>query len=510
MRTLTKALSLTAAAFLLLAGSALAAPKDTLVIGQTYSPKTFDPQATPDAGTHNYCKQAYEGLLDRDLDNNIVGVLAEKWEILDEGKTFKFSLKKGVKFHNGETMTADDVVFTFTRAIGPAGAGIKALAMYIDPAGIEKVDDHTVIIRTTLPIGNKFIESLTHPWASILNKKAVEEMGKDYGVQPVGTGRFAMANWKSGDHVEFVRFKDYHGTPAKLEKIIMRVIVEAASRTIELESGAVDVIIDPARVDMKRIEESKHLKVVTMPGVRMYYLSFDVTHKPYDDIRVRQAMNLAANRLGICKVVFRGYADPGKGVITSAIKYNRDKETPLVEMDIPKAKQLLAEAGFPNGFKGKMIVPDRTEVMATATVLQNNFKAIGIDMEIGIYEYGAFMEAIRKQGHDPFVNPWWGGEPAQDPFFVMTPPFHSSVIGQTNRSFFKDEQIDKWFDEGATLPDGPERATVYAQLWDRLNELLPWLNIAAPNAMYGVNKKLQGVTFQPGSINYYGYASFSD
>lgn len=510
MRTLTKVLLLSLAAVLLLTGIAFAAPKDTLVIGQAYSPKTFDTQATPDAGTHNYCNQIYEGLVRRDDKGNIVGVLADKWEILDGGKTFKFYLKKGVKFHNGETMTADDVVYTFQRAVSPAGSAVKALSMYTDPKGIEKVDDHTVIIRTLLPIGEKFIDSIMHPWAAIMNKKAVEQFGNDYGVNPVGTGRFKMGVWKTGDRVEFERFDGYHGTPAKLKKIVMRNIVEASSRTIELESGAVDVIIDQARVDVDRIKENKRLQVVTMPGVRMYYLSFDVTKKPYDDVRVRQAMNLVIDRMGIAKTVFRGHADPGKGVVTAAIKYNRTQETPVIKVDIAKAKQSLAEAGFPNGFSGKMMVPDRTEVMAMATVLQNNFRQIGINMETNIYEYGAFQEGIRKQGHDPFVNPWWGGEPAEDPFFVMTPPFHSSVIGGTNRSFFKDEQVDKWFDEGAVLPDGPERAKVYAQLWDRLNELLPWLNISAPNAMYGINKNLRGVDFAPGSINYYCEAYFAE
>ena len=508
MRTLVHIACTLFVALLMTVGIAFAAPKDTLVVGLTYNPGTFDPQGTPDAGTHNYCRQIYEGLVVPDADGKLKGLLAEKWEVLDGGKTFKFYLKKGVKFHNGETMTADDVIFTFQRAMSPAGNAIRALAMVLDPNGVEKVDDHTVILRTLLPIGNKFLESIVHPWGAILNKKAVEQSGKDYGVNPVGTGPYKMVNWRKGDRVEFDRFDGYHSTPGKLKKIIMRVIVEAASRTIDLESGAVDVIIDPARVDVDRIRNNKNLSIVVMPGVRILYLSFDVTKKPYDDVRVRQAMNLVVDRVGIAKAVFRGHADPGTGVITSAIKYNRVKETPVLKIDIEKARKLLADAGFPNGFTGEMVVPDRTEIMATATILQNNFNQIGINLQTKIYEYGAFQEGIRKQGHEPFVNLWWGGEPAQDPFFVMTPPFHSSVIGGTNRSFYKDDEVDKMLDKGAILPDGPERAQVYAQLWDRLNETLPWLSIVAPNAMYGVNKKLRGVNFAPGSINYYGEAYF--
>ena len=481
---------------------------DTLTVGLGHSTKTLDPQATPDAGTHNVCTQMYEGLVRIDGKGNIAPVLAEKWEILDGGKTLKFFLKKGVKFHNGEIMTADDVVFTFKRATGPQGGAIKALSMYVDPKGIEKIDDHTVILKLTLPLGNLFMESLQHPWASILSQKAVEKFGKDYGVNPIGTGRFRLASWTFGDKAVFERFDDYHGEPAKIKTLIMRTIVESSSRTIELESGAVDVILDPARVDISRIEANSNLKVIRRPGSRVYYLSFDVTKPPYDNPKVRKAMNMAIDRKGIVKAVFQGYAEVSTGVTSSAVKYNRVKETPAPAVDIAGAKKLLAEAGFPNGFKGTLLLPDLTERVAAGTILQADFRKIGLDMEVQVVEWGAFMEAIRKKGHDPFLSAWWGGEPALDPFFVMGPPFNSAVIGQTNRAFLDDKLVDELLAKGATLKDGPERGMVYTQLWDRLNDLLPWLNLAAPVNMYCMTKELEGVNWGSGSINYYGTAYF--
>jgi len=509
MRSLIRLCSFAALCVLLGTGAAFA-KGDTLTVGLGHSTKTLDPQATPDAGTHNICVQIYEGLVTTNDEGVTIPLLAEKWEILDGGKTFKFYLKKGVKFHNGETMTADDVVFTFKRATGPQGGAIKALSMYVDPNGIEKIDDYTVLIRITLPLGQLFLDSLPHPWAAILNKKAVEQFGNDYGVNPVGTGRFKLVSWVFGDRATFERFDDYHGTPAKLKRLVMRTIVENSSRTIELESGAVDVILDPARIDIKRIEANKDLKVVRRPGSRIYYISFDVTKPPYDNPKVRKAMDMVVDRKGIVKAVFQGYAEPSTGPLSSAIKYNQVKETPVPDVDIAAAKKLLAEAGYPNGFKGALVLPDLTERVACGTILQANFRTIGIEMEAKVVEWGAFFEVIRAKGHDPFLSAWWGSEPALDPFFVLNPAFHSGAIGQTNRAFYADQITDDLLIKGALLPDGPERAAVYKQLWDRLNETLPWLFFASPINMYCMNKDLEGVNWSSGSVNYYGNAYFKN
>ena len=151
---------------LLLGCGQVFAKGDTLTVGVTQTPKTLDPQATPDAGSHNIALQIYETLVTLDEKNTVVPQLAQKWEILPDNVSYKFYLRKNVKFHNGETMTADDVVFTFKRALSPSGAAVRALSRYLDD--VEKVDDHTVIIKSTQPMGATFLVLLCHPWASIL------------------------------------------------------------------------------------------------------------------------------------------------------------------------------------------------------------------------------------------------------------------------------------------------------------------------------------------------------
>lgn len=507
MRQLSKMFLCFAMFALLLSGTAFA-KGNVLVYGFSSTLKTLDPHVTSDGTTHNIMNQMYETLVTTDdSEEQILPLLAEKWEMSEDAKTFTFHLKKGVKFHNGKVMTADDVVYTFQRATGPQGGGVKAFSMYIDPKSIKKVDDHTVTMSTTIPMGGAFLKTLCHTWASILNKDATESAGKDYGVMPVGTGRFKLGSWAFGDRTTFERFDDYHGTKAPLEKMIVRTIIEASSRTIELESGAVDIIEFPSLSDISRLKDSG-FKIVQKPSVRNYFFGFDVTKAPYNDVRVRQALSMAIDRPGIAKAVFRNYCKVSKGIVTSASMPKKYESSPPLPYNPEKAKQLLKEAGFPNGFKGQMLASDRSEVTNAAVVLQNNFRKIGVEMEIKVIEWGAFLDSVRNAGHDPWISWWWGGTPAADPFFLMTTQFHSSLIGTTNRYIFKNETVDKLLDKGSSLPDGPEREAVYDQLWDIMNEQMAMVPLVEPYNMFAMDPKLEGAKFASGSISYYGKAYF--
>lgn len=489
----------------LLAASPVFAKGDTLTVAITQVPKTLDPQATPDAQAHNAIYQINETLVTLDKESNLAPLLAERWEILPDNVSYKLYLKKGVKFHNGETMTADDVIYTFKRAMSPVGAAVKTYSNTL--ADVQKVDDHTVILKADKPMGDTFLVGLCHPWASILNQKAVEAAGKDYGQKPVGTGKFQFKFWAIGDRLELERFDGYHGEKAKLKNVILRTIVEASSRTIELESGAVDLIMDPAPVDISRIRANPKLEVVEIPSCRLFHMGIDVTKAPFDNPKVRQAVSHAINRPALCKLVFRGFAQPARGPMTSAIKYNKFDATPPIKEDAQLAKKLLAEGGYPNGFKMKLLISDRTDYTNMAQIIQANLKEIGVDMEIEVAEWGTWLDLVRQPGHNPYLNNWWGGAPALDPLFLLS-PFHSSGIPTINRMFYNNPEIDKLLDEGRALRDGPERAAVYGKVWDILNADLPWIPLLESMNMYGQVKGLKGLDHSPSIVNYYGNIYF--
>jgi len=490
----------------LLGASPVLAKGDTFTVGLLQSPKNLDPHATNDPQSHNVTYAVHEMLVQGTPDGRILPWLAERWEIAPDLMSTKFFLKKGVKFHNGEIMTADDVVYTFQRALSPAASAIRGLTSHI--AGVEKVDDHTVILRSKQPMGDVFMLSLTHPWAGILNQKAVDKFGKNYGQNPVGTGKFVFKRWVTGDRVELERFEDYHGEKAKYKHLIYRVITEAPIRTVELESGACDFIQDPAPIDMGRIKDNPNLVAIAVPSNRLWHIGFDVTREPFDNLKVRQAINMAVKRDPICKISFQGYARPARGMTTSACKYAKYDTTPPFKEDTAAAKKLLAEAGYPNGFKMKLIIADRVDHNSIATILQASLKEIGIDVELDVYEWGTWVDAVARKGHSPYLNNFWGGAPALDPFFLLQTGFHSSAIPTPNRTFYSNKELDAMFDAGAGMLDGPERAKMYGDIWDLLNRELPWVPLVEMLNLYGQSKEVKGIDHGPGVINYFAGASF--
>ena len=481
---------------------------DTLTVGMGAEARTLDPHMSPYGICHSFMCQLYEGLVGTDENGNVVPVLAERWELQEDGKTFKFFLKKGIKFHNGEIMTADDVVFSFKRASGPEGGAVKALAQYLDPTGVEKVDDHTVLLRSKGPMPAVFIDSLVHPWASVLSKKAVEAAGKDYGQNPVSTARFKFESWQKGNRIILTRFDDYHGEKAKLKRMILRVLVESATRTIELESGAIDLAIEPPLVDISRLRDNSALQVVQTPGQRQFFLGFDVNKPPYNDPRVREAIDLAVDREGIVKAVYRGYAVVARGPVANVVTYNRYDKTPPIKRDLERAKQLLKEAGYPKGFeKCEILTCDRSEYLALATILQENLRSIGLEMPIKVFEWGAYSSVMPTPGRELIIHNWSGSPTTPDPFFFLNRTWHTNS-GMSNICFLHDAEIDALLDKGASLSNGPEREAVYGAVWDRLNALRPAVFLATPTANFASVKELAGIRYTSSLINYFGNAYF--
>lgn len=484
------------------------AVQDVLTVGATYDAKTLDPHVTNDTGSHLMMRQIYEKLVDFDENLNVVPCLAERWDISEDGRRYTFHLKKDVKFHNGEEMKAADVLFSFKRMLSPVAAATHAYSNVIDPKGFKIIDDYTIVISTKEPLG-AFLASMNHGFASIVSEKAVTEAGMDYGVHPVGTGAFKFVSWAKGDRITLNRFDDYHGKKARLSKMVLRAITESTSRTIELESGAVDLILDPPGSDVNRLEANSKLKVIRKPGQLVYHMGFNLDVKPFNDPKVRQALNIAVNRPGMAKVVYRGNAVPAVGPWTSAVKY-APTDVPEIEYDLKKAKALLKEAGYPDGFKTMIWVPDRKEQGDMATILQSEYRKIGIDMEIKVYEWGAYIEALKARDHALYIMGWSGGAPAPDPYFFAGPKFHSSVIGSSNRCRLNDSEVDAMIDKGATINDGPKREKVYRDLYFRLKELLPWVVLVNPDQIYAAKTRLEGIDYGSSSVTYFGKAYFKD
>ena len=487
---------------LALCGAAFAA-KDTLVVADQYDATTLDPIGHNDYPTSRACSHIYDTLVFMNPDGSLRPGLAESWEFLTD-KDYKMVLRKGVKFHNGEELKAADVKFSLERANTPAGSHIHTYSQDLD--NVEIVDDYTVILHLK-KVNFPFFSSLVHSWGNIVNKKAVEAAGDDYGMNPVGTGPFKFKEWAKGDHYTFERFDDYWGNKAKYKTLIVRSIPEPTNRTIELETGAVDISYPVPPIEVPRIEDNDELELqrVVLPSTT--YMGFNVHKKPFDDVRVRQAIFAALDTVQIEAAVFRGLGKSPRSLIPSVTKYSIDGELPAHVRDVEKAKKLFAEAGVdPASISFVIRSNERKERVDMAQIIQAQLAELGIKTEIVQQEWGAYLQALQQKTHDVFLLGW--GLSVPDPDYAVAGLLESNA--GTNYTTFNDEKLDAMLQKGRSLPDGDERAQVYKDMQLYINEQLPMIYLHNEVGTAGVRKVVKGFTVDPFEVHSFRNVYFEE
>ena len=289
-----------------------------LRLAQVADVSSLDTQKVSDVYSANVIRQIYSNLVQVNEKIEIVPDLAESWENPDD-VTWVFHLRKGVKFHNGEPFTAADVKYTFGRLLDPKTASPGATHLK-EVVSMEAVDDHTIRIVTRRPFA-PMLMSLTRYETAILNQKAVEAAGVDYGSKAaVGTGPFKFESWSRGDKVVLVRNDDYFGGPAGVEKLVYRGIPEDATRLVELESGGIDLI--PGNFpyqEFANIEKDSNYATYRVPAMSTLYMGLNTEVKPFGDVRVRKAMNYAVDKQAIIDAVYFGLGAPARGPLSPVI-----------------------------------------------------------------------------------------------------------------------------------------------------------------------------------------------
>lgn len=478
------------------------AEMERFTLGLPGDAKTLDPQQAVDTFSFVVTKHINEPLVTVDgATKELVPVLAERWEILD-AQTYKFYLKKGVRFHNGEELTAEDVVFSLTRATSKDSVHAGSRGKYIDPEGFEILDKHTVIVRTKGPVGG-WLGSMKHPYANIYSKKAVESLGSEYFRNPVGTGPFKFKSWAKGEKIELERFEDYHGKKANFKEFDILVLPDDSSRVIALETGKVDMIYAVPPSEVERLESSSKVKVVKAPGLGLIYLGMNTKKKPFDDPRVRMAIEYAVNREAYDNVVYQGNSKAPTGPLVPASTFTPEN-VPSRAHDPQKAKELLKEAGYPEGFSAELWITNLQDRVNGATVLQSMLAQIGIKVNIQVFESGVFDEKVREGTFDMVISTW-GMQTNRDAGHFWLSLFHSKSIGATNWTFLEDKTVDEGIDMVNTTIDEAVRKEMFQKVWERLDELHPVVALSVPDELYGARKDLMGLEkFRDGRLNYLG------
>ena len=467
------------------------ASKDTLLLIHQADAKVMDPAAQNDVVSQMACNALYDNLIYVDEKGGMYPMLAERWEVSGD-VDYIFYLRKGVKFHNGQELKASDVKFSFDRALTPLGAPVKSVMQHVQEAEI--IDDYTVVVRLKHPF-TPFIAALYNTVGCIVNRKAVEAAGDDYGMNPVGTGPFKFVEWKKGDRYTFELFEDYWGEKPKYKRLVVRSVPEPMSRAMELESGGADIAFPLAQTDMERISANPRLNLVRAMTNGVVYMGFNTAKAPFDNVDVRRAVNLALDTEGIHKAVWRGVGRVPRSPVGPQIKYSRNDQYSAHQQNQEMARQLLEKAGVKN-LRCQIWTNERKERVDSATIIQAQLAEVGIEAEIKVLEWGAYLEGLKKKEHDMYILGWAA---TVDPEFALTINLQTGM--PLNFTSFSNPDFDALLDKGRTIPDGPERENIYKAAQDLINDQVPWVYLYIEETLAGIQKNVRGFRLLPSVVH---------
>jgi peptide/nickel transport system substrate-binding protein len=452
----------------------------TLVFGRGGDSVSLDPATVTDGESIKVTHNIFETLIEfGEQDTEIHPGLAESWENTEDGLKYTLKLRKGVKFHDGTDFNAEAVVYNFNR--WKAG-NEEQFYYYHSQFGdtikeVVAVDDYTVEFHLNRPLA-PFYKNLAMPVFGIASPAAIEKYGEKFMENPVGTGPFKFKEWKRNDHITLVKNENYwkKGLP-KLDQVIFRAIPENSARLNALTAGEVDLIDGVNFSDIPTIEGNPNLQVFYRPSMNVAYLGLTSTRGPLKDKRVRQALNYAVDKKALIDAFYSGAAEPAVNPMPPVIAGYNDKVQDY-EYNPEKAKELLKEAGYPDGFEMELwampvprpYMPDGQKV---AEALQANFEAIGVKAKIVTYEWGTYLEKARNGEADTFLLGWTGDNGDADNFLYVL--LDQDSIGSNNYTYYKNQEVHDLLIEAQSSPDQAKREELYKKAQEIIKEDAPWI-----------------------------------
>ena len=469
--------------------------KKILTMAQKAEIKTLDPQKATDSVSRSIIKLINQTLVYIDNEGNIVPELAQEITKVSPKETL-IKIKNDIKFSNGETLTIDDVLFSLERA--KASPKMSQDLYMIE--SFEKVDDRTLKINTLYDAGN-LLHKLASGGVAIVNKKAFEEDENNI----VGTGMFKLKEWVAGEKLVLERNEFFKDSKSNIDTLVVKFVPEANSRMIMLETGEIDLARDLLPLDFKKLSEDTKFTTVEVETPSNMFLGFDLRNELLADKRVRQAIAYAINNEDLVKTVFNGSASVATSPVPK-ITTGHNENSNNYPQNIEKAKQLLAEAGYPNGFNIELFVSEDNQRIDMAVIIQDNLKKIGINAEIKTFQWAAYVSTIENPNiiKPLFIMSW--NISNDDPDEVLYPLYHSSQIdAHTNVVFYKNEKFDNLISEARETTDKDKRMKLYEEAQDIIQEELPHYTLVYPKQNFAYKASIKNIKY-----NKRAYLDFQD
>jgi peptide/nickel transport system substrate-binding protein len=476
--------------------------QDTLVFGRGGDSVSLDPINATDGESFKVTKNIFNTLVDYgQQDTEIHPSLATEWKVSDDGLVYTLTLREGVKFHDGTDFNADAVVFNFNRwANGTKDQFYYYGSMFGGFAGdeshvikeIKALDAKTVEFTLTKPQA-PFLKNLAMSPFGIASPAAVEKFGDKFNENPVGTGPFKFVEWKRNERIVIEKNPDYfvEGLP-KLNKVIFVSIPENSARLNALLSGEVHLADGLNNSDVGQL--SGNLQAINRPSMNVGYLGLTSTRGPLQDKKVRQALNHAVDKQGIIDAFYAGQAVPATNPMPPSITGYHDGIADY-PYDLEKAKALLAEAGYADGFEMELwampvprpYMPDGQKV---AEVLQAGFAQIGVKANIVSFEWATYLEKARAGEADTFLLGWTGDNGDADNFLNVL--LGTKNIDSNNYSRYSNPQVDELLAQAQSNPDEAARAELYKQAQEIIKDDAPWIPLVHSTPLLGAAANVSG------------------
>jgi len=488
----------------------------TLIYGRAQDSVGLDPAHQEDGESFKVCESIYDMLVQYQQDSTeIEPGLAESWETSEDGLEWTFHLRRGVKFHDDtpeepSELDADAVVLSLLRQhetehpfhnVGGAYLYWSTLGLDEIVSKIEKVDKYAVKITLTRPYA-PFLNAMAIVPFAIASPKALNKWGEDFTSHPVGTGPFKFVSWERNARIVLEANENYWGGKPAVKRLIFRVIPNSSVRLLELEKWNVHIMdmINPADVD--RIKKNDKLVLLEEAGLNIGYVAMNLDKAPFkDNKKVRQAVNYAINKASIIDNLYKGLGIVAKNPIPPTM-WGYDDTIEDFTYNPERAKQLLKEAGYPNGFSTTLWampnprpyfpIPD-----SIAATIQSNLDDIGIKAELVNREWGKYLEEVKNGEHDMAMLGWSADYVDPDNFLYFLLDKESAEKPAGNIAFYRSDELHDILIKAQITTDQAERIRLYKEAQRIVHEDVPWVCVAHAKQVAAISKKVEGYKIHP-------------
>ncbi|MFW5695509.1 MAG: glutathione ABC transporter substrate-binding protein [Alkalispirochaeta sp.] len=474
--------------------------RDTLTIGLGAEPESLDPVNMTSAPAATVGEHVVERLIYMEEDGTLTPMLATDWESNDESTVWTFQIREGVEFHDGEPLNAEAVAVNLRRFVDPdVGAAYAFLLGSVEE--IEAVGEYELQLTLAEPFA-PILSHLSHSFIGIVSPAQLEGLGaEDTFEEPIGTGPYSMTEWSRGEQIVLEVNDDYWGGAPEIPNLVFDFIPESSALIVALETGEADAIMRVPPQEVDRLEADPNIEVVNETSVRTIYIGFNNEKEPFDDPRVRQALNYAVDKEAIVNGLFDGAAEASDAPVVPAV-FGHTSVGPY-EYDPDRARELLAEAGFEDGLDMTLHHPTGRYLLddTVAEAVQDMLADVGVNATLETREWSSYLEFTSQPPdqaeYDAFMLGW--GTVTLDSDYGLYALLHSRQWNPdgNNRGFYSNDRVDELLDEARVETDPSVREELYEEAIELIWDDAPWLFLHNEGQINANRTNVEGLIHHP-------------